>query len=242
MALPFKISSRNLGEVLQFGFREGAHFLVDWVRREPPRAERALEWVKQYATPGDPDSVIAVLDEFGRSNRFLMNVGDRKGILLDAEVAKARPERAMELGAFCGYSAVRIAKQLREWDGKLTSIEISRKSVEVSTEMVALAGLAETVEFRQGSAAQVIPTLAGPYDLVFIDHWKDQYLPDLRCIEAHGLLVSGSVVVADNVGFFDASEYLVHVRESSLYDSTHHESSLEYRDDLGDAVEVSVFR
>ena len=61
----------------------------------------------------------------------------------------------------------------------------------------------------QGNSSDVIPTLEGPFDLVFIDHWKPLYLPDLQAIERHGLLRSGSIVVADNVGeVFGAEEFL----------------------------------
>ena len=49
-------------------------------------------------------------------------------------------------------------------------------------------------------------------DVLFIDHVKERYLPDLRIIEAAGLLREGSVVCADNVVFFQLQEYLDYVR------------------------------
>jgi catechol O-methyltransferase len=186
--------------------------------------------------------VLAALDHFGRERSFLMNVGDRKGEILDAELLRVRPARVLEIGAFCGYSAVRMARLLRGWDGRLVSVEASRDNAEVARATVGLAGLAERVEVIAGKAADVIPTLSGPFDLVFVDHWKDLYLPDLRRIEEHGLLRPGSVVVADNVGLFDVSDYLAHVRGSGRYESRNVASTVEYRDALPDAVEISVFR
>ena len=204
--------------------------------------EEALAAARKHATPGDPDSVLATLDDFGRNTAFLMNVGDRKGEILDEEVRKARPARALEIGAYCGYSAVRIARLLRQWDGRLISIELSAESVAVAREMVELAGLTDVVEFRQGSAEDVIPTLSTPFDFVFIDHWKDLYLPDLRRLEDGHLLRPGTVIVADNVTFLGTTDYLEHVRTCGRYDSSYRESTLEYHDDVIDALEVSVLR
>ena len=227
-------------DLLRFGLREGRRFFADVLRGKGPRVERALEVVRQNARRGDADSVLTVLDDFGRRESFLMNVGDRKGEILDEEVKKRRPVTALELGAFCGYSAIRMARLMREWDGHLDSVEVSKRNLETSKAMVAYAGLANFVTFHHGSAAEVIPGLKQSIDLVFIDHWKDLYLPDLRILEDQGLLRSGSVVIADNVGFFDAADYLDHVRNSGRYDSRYVESTLEYNDDLIDAVEVSI--
>jgi catechol O-methyltransferase len=240
MRLPFRIDRGNALTLLGFGLREAGRFLWDRLRGAPPRAAQALAFARANARPGDPESVLAALDRFGRQHAFLMNVGDRKGEILDAELRRARPARVLEIGAFCGYSAVRIARLLREWDGRLHSVEASRENADVARETVALAGLADRVEVIHGKAEDVIPTLAGPFDLVFLDHWKDLYLPDLRRIEAHGLLRPGSVVVADNVGLFDVRDYLDYVRSSGRYESRNVASTVEYRDALPDAVEISV--
>jgi catechol O-methyltransferase len=240
--LPFRLDRSNALPFLAFGLREAFRFGWDRVRGAPPRSRRALDYARAHARAGDPESVLAALDRFGREQVFLMNVGDRKGEILDAEVRRARPARALEIGAFCGYSAVRMARLLREWGGRLTSVEADPRAAEVVREMVELAGLSAQVEVRPGKAEQVIPTLAGPFDLVFLDHWKDLYLPDLRRLEQHGCLQPGSVVVADNVGLFDVTPYLDYVRGSGRYDSTHHVSTVEYVDELPDAVEVSVYR
>lgn len=242
MRLPFRIRPANALPLLAFGLREGSRFAWDRLRGAPPRSERALAFAKAHARPGDPESVLAALDRFAREQVFLMNVGDRKGEILDAELRRHRPARALEIGAFCGYSAVRMARLLRDWQGRLVSVEADPRAAAVVREMVALAGLGAQVEVVQGKAGAVIPSLRGPFDLVFLDHWKDLYLPDLLRLERQGCLRKGSVVVADNVGLFDVSPYLEYVRGSGRYDSTGHDSTVEYMESLPDAVEVSVFR
>jgi catechol O-methyltransferase len=242
MALPFRIDAKNALPLSRFALQEAGRFLWDRLRGAPPRVEQALAFARAHARGGDPESVLAALDRFGRERSFLMNVGDRKGEILDAEVRGKRPARALEIGAFCGYSAVRIARLLREWGGRLVSLEASAENARVSRAMIELAGLAELVEVRHAKAEQAIPSLGAPFDLVFLDHWKDLYLPDLQRLEQHALLLPGSIVVADNVGLFDASAYFAHVRGSGRYDSRNVVSTVEYRDELPDAVEISVFR
>lgn len=242
MAVPFRVNAKNALPLAGFMLQEARRFLWDRLRGAPPRVEQALAFARAHARPGDPESVLAALDTFGRERSFLMNVGDRKGEILDAEVRRCRPARALEIGAFCGYSAVRIARLLRGWDGRLVSLEASAENAAVSRAMVELAGLSAWVEVRHTKAEEAIPTLGAPFDLVFLDHWKDLYLPDLKRLEKHALLKPGSVVVADNVGLFDASAYFAHVRGSGRYDSRNVASTVEYRDALPDAVEISTFK
>jgi len=242
MRLPFRVDQGRVPQMLRFGLSELRSFLWDRIRRAPPRVEQALTYVRANARAGDPEDVLRTLDRFGRDHSFLMNVGDRKGEILDAEVQRHRPARALEIGAFCGYSAVRIARLLREWNGRLWSIEANGRNAEVARKVVEYAGLADRVEVIHGPAETVIPTLTEPFDLVFIDHWKDLYLPDLKRLEARDLIRAGAVVVADNVGLFDVDDYLDYVRNSGRYDSRNVASTVEYRDEMADAVEISVRR
>ena len=62
------------------------------------------------ARAGDIDDVLATIDEFAYEKSLLINIGDEKGALLDAAVRRADPALALELGTYCGYSALRIAR------------------------------------------------------------------------------------------------------------------------------------
>src|SRR6202000_509212 len=74
------------------------------------REEATAEYVIANAPAGDVDAAIDAIDNFAYDKSILMNVGDEKGQLLDAAVKRANPKRAMELGAYCGYSGLRIAR------------------------------------------------------------------------------------------------------------------------------------
>jgi catechol O-methyltransferase len=187
--------------------------------------------------------VLLALDRFAREKRILINVGDEKGLVLDAELQRlGSGARVLELGCFAGYSAIRMARWLRA-PGHLISIEPNPTSVRVARAMCELAGVADRVEIRAGLSGDEIPKLDGAFDLVFLDHWKNLYREDLEHIEAAGLLRAGSVVVADNVGpLFGADDYLGYVRSCGRYASRYVAGHLEYQDTLEDGVEVSVYR
>jgi catechol O-methyltransferase len=231
--------ARALPQVL----RELGRTAAAALRREGPRVEAALRYAQEQARAGDPDSVLLALDRFGRERRFLMNVGDEKGRVLDELVRELGPSaRILELGCFCGYSAIRMARLLGP-DGRVVSLEVNERSVRVARAMCGLAGLGDRVEILHGSAAARIPTLRGPFDLVFLDHWKDLYAPDLQRIEAARLLRPGSLVVADNVGpLFGADAYLGYVRGCGRYASRTVRAHIEYQDELEDWVEISTWR
>jgi catechol O-methyltransferase len=135
---------------------------------------------------------------------------------------------------------VRISRHLS--GGRLVSLEKSPASVVVARQVVEFAGLSDRVEILEGASSDRIPGLQGPFDLVFIDHHKPLYLPDLRALESHRLLREGSVVFADNVGpLFGADEYLGYVRGCGHYDTECRHSTVEYTE-LEDDAEISVYR
>jgi catechol O-methyltransferase len=231
------LQPRALGFTLRM-LREG---LTDRLTSAPPLPLRVRDYVAQNARPGDAEDILATMDRFAVEERFLMNIGPAKGPLVRELLATLPGDaRILELGAFCGYSAILFAQTLGA-TGRVVSLEVSEASVEGARANVAHAGLSDRVDIRCGSADTIIPTLDGPFDLVFLDHWKDLYRADLEAIEANGLLRPGSVVVADNVGpLFGAHDYLGYVRGCGRYQCEHREATLEYST-IPDAVEVSTY-
>ena len=202
----------------------------------------ARTFVENHARRGDPESVLAALDDFALHHGFLINVGPVKGKLLEEEVkAAGKALRILELGCFCGYSAILMAKHL-EAEGRVVSVESNEVYAEAAAGIIDFAGLSKRIELIRGHSSQVIPDLDGFFDFVFLDHWKDLYTADLKAIEEAGLLRKGSVIFADNVGpLFDAEEYLDYVRSCGHFETRHVVSTVEYTD-LEDAAEISIYR
>jgi catechol O-methyltransferase len=176
-----------------------------------------------------------------------MNIGPEKGAVLDQALRERRPALCMEWGGYLGYSAIRIGRLLQEWGGRLISLEFDPARVARATRLIKHAGLEGVVSFKAGPASDSLPLIAkelGPgkhVDLIFLDHVKDLYLPDLRIAEAQGLVVKGSVLVADNVIFPGCPDYLLYVRDSKNgYTSKHYPAHLEYSSAVIDGIEVSI--
>ena len=241
--IPITLDRDNSLHWLRFGSTELWRVLKALVGGDGKRELAVTKHVEENATQGDPASVIRAMDAFAKDRRFLMNVGGEKGQILVDELVSVRAQRVLELGAYCGYSAVLIGEHLERSGGKLISIEASERNASMAKRVVAHAGLSEVVDIQIGSAKERIPDLEGPFDLVFIDHWKDDYLSDLQLLEAGGLLRPGARIVADNVGIFSKTlaPYLSYVRDSDHIESVHYRTQMEYSDDISDGVEVSTW-
>jgi len=211
------------------------------------REESAARHVLARATRGDLDAAIAAIDEFAYRHKYLINVGDEKAAILEQALERVRPRRVLELGAYVGYSALRIARMLPD-DGRLYSVEFSAANAAIARRIVAHAGVADKVTIVVGHLGDDGQTIArlqaehgfapGTLDFVFVDHAKEAYLPDLERILAARWLHPGSVVVADNVGFPGAPEYRAYMQaaEGKRFQTRTHETHLEYQTLLKDLV------
>lgn len=71
-----------------------------------------------------------------------MNLGDVKGAIADRVINEAQPKVLVELGGYCGYSAVRFGHLLRQWpQARMFSIEMNPEFAAIATEIIKIAGL-----------------------------------------------------------------------------------------------------
>ena len=203
---------------------------------------QTLDYVFSNAKKNNPKSILQTIDNFVlESGQFLMNVGPEKGEILRDHLLKSKPNNVIELGTFIGYSAVLISSTIGE-KSKLTSIDSDSHSIEIAKELINFAGLDDKVNLMHGSAEEIIPELNFNADFVFIDHAKKKYLSDLKLLETEEIILKNCTVFADNVGIFkdEMAEYFDHVRNSGKYQSQNFSSKLEYRNNIYDAVEISI--
>ena len=114
------------------------------------REEALAAHVTEHARKGDVDDVIRVIDEFCYQRSAMMNVGDEKGEILDRAVRRVQPRRLLELGTYCGYSALRMARVMPP-DAQLYSIEFSPANSEIARRIWEQAGIADRVTVVVGS-------------------------------------------------------------------------------------------
>jgi catechol O-methyltransferase len=169
---------------------------------------------------GSPSAVLKAIDEFGRTKKYLMNVGEDKGQIVTDLIQESKPEIMLELGGYCGYSTILFADAQRAVGGKkYYSLERSPKFAKNIETLVEIAGLAGFVEMVVGPSNKGIQKLyeAGKVkkiDMMFLDHYKPAYTTDLKLCESLGLIQKGTVLAADNVIKPGNPPYLEYVRSS----------------------------
>ena len=189
-----------------------------------------------------PDDVLRSIEREA-PGKGLPIIGPVRGVFLDEVIKEHNPAKILEVGTLVGYSAIRMARLLRQ-DGRITCVELSPEFAKIAESNIEKAGLGSRVQVLVGDAKKVLPTVKGSYDMVFLDAAKDEYLGYLKSCE--GLLHPGSVVVADNVKSHaeEVADYLDYVRNSGKFRSTYREAGSKYRFGAGisspDAVEISV--
>ena len=108
-----------------------------------------------------------------------------------------KPKSILEVGTAIGFSAILMSEYAPK-DCKITTIEKYEKRIPVAKENFKKYGKEGQIELLEGDAADILKELSGPYDLIFMDAAKGQYLafmPDvLRLLAPGGLLLSDNVL------------------------------------------------
>lgn len=129
-----------------------------------------------------------------RGEDFGPVVDDDVARLLALLVATKRPRRILELGTSLGFAAASMAREVRHYGGAVVTVEFDPRAAAAARENFAQWGVAPHITVVEGDAREVLPTLAGPFDLVFLDLCKDLYPvlldPILKILAPGGLLVA----------------------------------------------------
>ena len=159
-----------------------------------------------------------------------------------------KPMRVLEVGTAVGFSALLMSEYLPD-GGTITTIENYDKRIPIARENFERAGKEKQITLLEGDAQDVLKTLEEPFDFIFMDAAKGQYihfLPDvLRLLKTGGLLVSDNVM---QDGTIIESRYGVERRDRTihsrmreyLYTLKHHEALITSIVPLGDGVALSV--
>lgn len=153
---------------------------------------------------GNPQGVLEAIDEYGRTQKYLMNIGKYKSKTVIDLIKREKPKVMVELGGYVGYSAVAFAAALKEVGGeRYYSLEMNPEFGAVISMLVDLAGLHDVVTVVIGASSDSLKRLRktgelSRIDLLFLDHYKPAYTSDLKLCEELGLVGPGSVYAADN--------------------------------------------
>ena len=136
------------------------------------------------------------LEQEAQRDRVPIIRGPERELLLEA-AALAHPRRILEIGTAIGYSALLLAYRFPE--AEIDTLEIDPVRHRRALEVMEKAGISHRVHCHLGDAADLLPEMEGPYDFLYLDGPKGQYLRQLHMAEPK--LSKTAVIAADNVLF-----------------------------------------
>ncbi|MCF8232909.1 MAG: O-methyltransferase [Bacteroidales bacterium] len=169
--------------------------------------KRIEEYIEQHTTQEDE-----VLYELNRQTHLKatkprMLSGHIQGAYLKMVSHMIQPQKVLEIGTYTGYSAICLAAGLQN-GGKLITLEMEPELEDFIKHYVKKAGLQSVIKLMIGDALDLTKNLEGPFDLVFIDAEKKDYLTYYKTVKPK--LRSGGFILADNALWdgkvIDASE------------------------------------
>lgn len=174
-------------------------------------------WITRTIAPDPFEGALRASAEAGLP---AYDVSPAQGALLEVLARSVRAERVLEVGTLAGYSALWLARS----GARVVTLEVSEAHARVARANFARAGLADRIELVVGSAADTLPSIEGPFDLVFVDADK----PSNPLYLEHALRVArvGALIVVDNV-----------VREGRVLDGSSDDPSVRGVRALFDRVE-----
>jgi caffeoyl-CoA O-methyltransferase len=156
----------------------------------------AEDFAAAYTTPFA--GALAGASEWTRANAPSpgMMAGVPEARLLEALIVVSGARTVLELGTFTGVGSLAMAAALPT-DGRLVTLELDAEHAAVARRHIADSGMADRIELIEGDALKTLPTLAGPFDLVWIDAWKADYPRYLDLVLPK--LAPRGIIVADNL-------------------------------------------
>jgi len=158
------------------------------------------EGIEAYATAHSmPESEVcrALREETNRRMEYAqMVVGPLEGAFLKMMAQLVQARRVLEIGMFTGYSALCFAEVLPT-DGTVITCEIDEPSAALARTFISRSIVGKKIDIRMGPALETMRELNGPFDLIFIDADKINYVNYYH--RALDLISPQGIILIDNV-------------------------------------------
>lgn len=156
------------------------------------------QYIEQMSSPEEPLLKELERETYLRVLNPRMISGHIQGRLMEMIVRMLRPKRILEIGTFTGYSALCMAAGLPE-GGIIDTCEVDDELEMMILSFFERSEHQSKIRLHIGSALEIAPKLGECYDLVFIDGDKREYTAYYDMLFEHGLVRSGSWIMADNI-------------------------------------------
>ena len=176
--------------------------------------ERMVTYIHSLETPENP-----LLEEIEKKalDTYVPIIRKETKSFLKTLITMNRPMNILEVGTAVGFSAL-VMSEYAPVGCKITTIENYDKRIPIARENFKRAGKESDITLLEGDALEVMKGLAGPYDFVFMDAAKAQYIHFLP--EVMRLMKKGAVLITDNVlqeGDLIESKYVVRRRDRTIH-------------------------
>lgn len=155
------------------------------------------DYALRHTTPLPPlleELLAKTRERLGR--RVVWANGPAEATLLQILVQSLGARRVLEIGTFTGFSALMMAAALPD-DGELITCDVDPECIEIARSFFARSPHGRKITIRQAPALETLKTLSGPFDLVFVDADKENYVGYFDA--ALPLLAPNGMMVVDNV-------------------------------------------
>lgn len=192
------------------------------------------EYFRSRLPPQDP---LLVRLEKEAAAEGIPIIGPVAGRLLQMLAGISGATRILEFGCATGYSAIHLARGSADAGGKVITVERRADMARRAAGNFAEAGCAEQVELLQADAFAALPSLEGPFDVVFLDLDKALYIDLLP--HCGRLLRPGGLLVADNSSFTDAAPFVDALGADDRWETLHLYSFLPGHSPEWDAITLA---
>lgn len=207
------------------------------------------------------ERMVAFINSFDKGNAPFLNEIEKFALETEVPIIRKemqvflrflltmqKPKRILEVGTAIGFSALLMSEYAPK-DCHITTIEKYEPRIPIAKENFKKAGREESITLLEGDATDILKELEGPYDLIFMDAAKGQYIHFMP--EILRLLAPGGLLVSDNVlqdGDIMESRYAVVRRNRTihsrmrdyLFELTHHPRLETCILPVGDGITLSV--
>ena len=205
--------------------------IVDYIRSLETRNSEILEMIEQEALKERVPIIRKEMQSF-----------------LKVLLLLKRPERILEIGAAVGFSALLMSEYAGN-GGRIDTIENYEKRIQKAEENIKRAGKEEQIHLLKGDAMEILKTLEEPYDMIFVDAAKAQYIayfPEvMRLLNKDGMLISDNVLqdggIMESRFAVERRDRTIHSRMREYLYLLKHDERLETAVvPIGDGASVSV--
>lgn len=207
------------------------------------------------------ERLVTYINSLDRGNTAILDTIEREALdsyvpiirkemqsFLKLLLAMQKPKRILEVGTAVGFSAILMA-EYNPYPCEIVTIENYEKRIPIARENFVRAGKEKQITLIEGDATEVLKTLDEPFDMIFMDAAKGQYInfmPDiLRLLKKDGVLVSDNVLqdgdIIESHFVVTRRNRTIHKRmREYLYELTHREDLVTAVLPIGDGITVST--